>query len=161
MNTWAWPPNLRKVKAFSLLMGGWPMGYLLQTRKNFFARTILPAGIFHTEKVTETLRKAYTDPFPTPESRVPTWVFPGQIRKARTWLAKIEERLPSLAGLPTQILWGAQDRDGFPVELVDRWRGYLKASETEILDDASHFVQEDRPDRVVASIRKVLERTSS
>lgn len=161
MNTWAWPANLLKVKAFSLLMGGWPMGYLLQTRKNFFAKTILPAGIFKKENVTETLRRAYTDPFPTAGSRVPTWVFPGQIRKAGSWLAKIEERLPALADLPTQILWGAQDRDGFPVELVDRWRGYLKASDTEILDDASHFVQEDRPDRVVASIRNVLERTAS
>ncbi|HEV7420559.1 MAG TPA: alpha/beta fold hydrolase [Mycobacterium sp.] len=159
MNTWAWPPNLPKVKLFSLAMGGWPIGYLLQTRKNFFAKTILPAGIFHKEKVTQTLRKAYTDPFPTPESRVPTWVFPGQIRKASSWLAKIEGRLPTLAGLPTQILWGARDRDGFPVELVDRWRGYLKASEAEVLDDASHFVQEDRPDRVIASIRRVVERT--
>ena len=31
--------------------------------------------------------------------------------------------------------------------------------ETETLDDASHSVQEDRPDRVVAAIRRVLERT--
>ena len=90
---------------------------------------------------------------------MPTWVFPGQIRKASSWLAEIEGRLPTLAGLPTQILWGARDRDGFPVELVDRWRGYLKASEVEVLDDASHFVQEDRPDRVIASIRRVVERT--
>lgn len=159
MNTWAWPATLFKVKAFSLAMGGWPIGYWLQTRRNFFARTIVPAGIFHKEKVTDTLRKAYTDPFPTPESRVPTWVFPGQIRKASTWLADIERRLPTLSDLPAQILWGSQDRDGFPLELMDRWRGHLTANETEVLDDASHFVQEDRPDRVVASIRRVLERT--
>ena len=31
--------------------------------------------------------------------------------------------------------------------------------ETETIDDASHSVQEDRPDRVVAAIRRVLERT--
>ncbi len=160
MNTWAWPSTLRKVQLFSLAMGGWPIGYWLQTKMNFFAKTILPAGIFHEEKVTETLRKAYTDPFPTPRSRVPTWVFPGQIRKAGSWLATIESELPRLSGLPAQILWGAQDRAGFPLELADRWRGYLQANETEILDDAAHFVQEDRPDRVVASIRRVLERTA-
>jgi haloalkane dehalogenase len=160
MNTWAWPATLRKVRLFSLAMGGRPIGYWLQTKANFFAKTILPAGIFHKEKVTETLRKAYTDPFPTLRSRVPTWVFPGQIRNAGSWLATIEAQLPTLSGLPTQILWGAQDRDGFPLELMDRWRGYLRAHETEVLDDASHFVQEDRPDRVVASIRRVLERTA-
>jgi haloalkane dehalogenase len=160
MNTWAWRSTLRKVRLFSLAMGGRPIGYWLQTKRNFFAKTILPAGIFHEEKVTDTLRKAYTDPFPTPRSRVPTWVFPGQIRKAASWLARIEADLSALSGLPTQILWGAQDRDGFPLELVDRWQGYLLANETEVLDDASHFVQEDRPDRVAASIRRVLERTA-
>jgi haloalkane dehalogenase len=127
---------------------------------NFFAKTILPAAIFHKEKVTETLRKAYTDPFPTPRSRMPTWVFPRQIRKAGSWLATIEAELPTLSGLPTQILWGAQDSAGFPRELMERWRGYLRANETEVLDDAAHFVQEDRPDRVVAAIRRVLERTA-
>jgi haloalkane dehalogenase len=160
MNSWAWRSTLRKVRLFSLAMGGWPIGYWLQTKKNFFAKTILPAGIFHDEKVTDTLRKAYTDPFPTPRSRVPTWVFPRQIRKAGPWLAEIEAALPRLAGLPTQILWGARDSAGFPRELADRWRGHLRASETEVLDDAAHFVQEDRPDRVVASIRRVLERTA-
>ncbi|MEK5393413.1 hypothetical protein NSQ59_24195 [Margalitia sp. FSL K6-0131] len=30
--------------------------------------------------------------------------------------------------------------------------------ETEFLGDASHFVQEGRPDRVAVSIRRVLER---
>jgi haloalkane dehalogenase len=160
MNTWAWPSTLVKVKLFSLVMGGWPIGYWLQTKRNFFARTIVPAGIFHKEKVTASLRRAYAEPFPTPESRVPTWVFPGQIRKASSWLATIEAGLPALSGLATQILWGARDRAGFPVELMDRWRGYLRANETEVLDDASHFVQEDRPDRVIASIRRVLERTT-
>lgn len=160
MNTWAWPAKLLKVKMFSLVMGAWPIGYWLQTKKNFFAKTILPAGIFHKEKVTDILRKAYTDPFPTPESRVPTWIFPRQILKAGSWLAKIEAELPTLSGLPTQILWGAQDQAGFPLELMDRWRGYLKANDTEVLGDASHFVQEDRPDRVIASIRRVLERTT-
>lgn len=160
MNTWAWPSTLRNVRMFSLAMGGWPIGYLLQTKMNFFAKTIVPAGIYHKEKVTQTLRRAYTDPFPTHRSRIPTWVFPGQIRKAGPWLATIEAELSTLSGLPTQVLWGAQDRAGFPLELMDRWRGYLVANETEVLDDASHFVQEDRPDRVIASIRRVLERTA-
>jgi len=158
MNTWAWPADPFK-KLFSLLMGGRPLGYWLQTQRNFFARVIVPFGIYHSEKVTEVLRKAYTDPFPTPESRIPTWIFPRQIRKAGSWLAEIESKLPLLSDLPAQILWGTKDR-GFPPADVAKWQGYLKQQETELLSDASHFVQEDRPDRVAASVRRVLERTS-
>lgn len=160
MNTWAWPATLPAMKLFSFAMGGWPFGYWLQTRCNFFAKKIVPHGIYHSEKITDILRKAYTDPFPTPKSRKPTWVFPRQIRKARPWLAEIEAKLPVLSNLPAQILWGMKDSAGFPPEEMAKWQGYLKLNETETLDDASHYVQEDRPDRVVASIRRVLERTS-
>jgi haloalkane dehalogenase len=160
MNTWAWPASILQV-LFSLVMGGWPIGYWLQTRRNYFAKSMLPDGIYHSEKVTETLRKAYTDPFPTPKSRIPTWVFPRHIRKSRRWLAGIESQLPNLSDLPAQILWGTQDDPGFPLSEMARWQGYLKMNETETLDDASHSVQEDRPDRVVAAIQNVLKRTSS
>lgn len=160
MNTWAWPAELLPMKLFSLVMGGWPLGYWLQTRRNFFAKVIVPQGIHHTENVTAALRKAYTDPFPTPASRVPTWVFPRQIRKARSWLAGIEARLPGLADLPAHILWGTKDSAGFPPEAMAKWQGILPLNETEVLDDASHYVQEDRPDRVAAAIRSVIERTT-
>ena len=120
---------------------------------------MLPDGIYHSEKVTGSFRKAYTDPFPTPKSRKPTWIFPRQIWKARRWLADIESKLPVLSDLPAQILWWTHDDPGFPLADMKRWQGYLKMNETETLADASHTVQEDRPDRVVASIRRVLERT--
>jgi haloalkane dehalogenase len=159
MNTWAWPAsNLQKI--FSIVMGGWPLGYWLQTRRNYFAKSIFPSGIYNSEKVTESFRKAYTDPFPTPESRRPTWIFPKSIRKARPWLADIESRLPNLSDMPAQILWGLHDDPGFPLKEMAKWQSYLKMHETETLEDASHSVQEDRPDRVTASIRRVLERTS-
>ncbi len=160
MNTWAWPAKILPMKLFSMAMGGWPLGYWLQTRRNFFAHTIVPGGIHHKEKVTAALRKAYTDPFPTPALRKPTWVFPRSIRKAGPWLAEIESRLPLLAEIPAQILWGLKDSAGFPVEEMQRWQGILRMHETEALSDASHYVQEDRPDRVAASIRRVLERTN-
>ena len=158
MNTWAWPASFLQ-RLFSVLMGGWPVGYYLQIHRNYFAKAMLPDGIFHKENVTPTLRKAYTDPFPTADSRKPTYVFPGQIRKAHAWLAKIESQLPVLADVPAQIVWGDKNDPGFGPKELKKWQGFLKASETETLDDASHSVQEDRPDRVVAAIRRVLERT--
>lgn len=158
MNTWAWPAKILPMKLFSLAMGGWLIGRWLQTRRNFFAKVIVPSGIHHAEKVTVSLRKAYTDPFPTPKSRIPTWVFPRQIRKARAWLTDIESKLPNLSDLPAQILWGTKDSAGFPLKQMAKWQKYLPLNETEILEDASHYVQEDRPDRVAASIRKLWNR---
>ncbi|MEC0243617.1 alpha/beta fold hydrolase [Paenibacillus dokdonensis] len=158
MNTWAWPAKILPMKLFSLAMGGWPIGYWLQTRRNFFAKVIVPHGIHHAEKVTDRLRKAYTDPFPTPKSRIPTWVFPRSIRKVRKWFADIESKLSNLSDLPAQILWGTKDSAGFPLEQMAKWQNYLPMNETEILEDASHYVQEDRPDRVAAAIRTLSKR---
>ncbi|MWC29179.1 alpha/beta fold hydrolase [Paenibacillus sp. MMS18-CY102] len=159
MNTWAWPATLLPMKLFSIVMGGWPFGYWLQTQRNFFAKAIVPHGIHHAENITDRLRKAYTNPFPTPKSRIPTWVFPRSIRKARAWLANIESKLPSLSGLPAQILWGTQDSAGFPLAQMEKWQRALPLNETEILEDASHYVQEDRPDRVASAIRTLSNRT--
>jgi len=158
MNTWAWPSS-RLQNLFSLIMGGWPLGYWLQTRRNYFAKSMLPDGIHHKERVTAALRRAYVDPFPTPSSRKPTWIFPGQIRKAHRWLASLEAQLPALSDVPAYILWGKQDAPGFPLSEIDRWRRYIKNSESEVLDDAGHSVQEDRPEKVSAAIRRVLNRT--
>jgi haloalkane dehalogenase len=159
MNTWAWPATIPQ-RLFSIVMGGWPLGYWLQTRRNYFAKSMLPGGIFHSERVTPAFRKAYTAPFPTPRARIPTWVFPRQIRKAHAWLAEIESKLPTLAEVPAQILWGTHDDPGFPQKEMAKWQRYLHTHETETLEDASHSVQEDRPDRVVASIRRVLARSA-
>ncbi|MCI4323521.1 MAG: alpha/beta fold hydrolase [Thermoplasmata archaeon] len=158
MNTWAWPATIPQW-LFSVVMGGWPLGYWLQTRRNYFAKSVLPSGIRHSERVTAQFRQAYTDPFPTAGSRIPTWVFPRQIRKSRSWLADIQSRLPSLSEVPAQILWGTYDDPGFPAKEMAKWQRYLKLHETETLEDASHSVPEDRPDRVAASIRRVLGRT--
>jgi haloalkane dehalogenase len=159
MNTWAWPATIPQ-RLFSIVMGGWPLGYWLQTRRNYFAKSMLPSGLCHSERVTDGFRKAYTDPFPSPKSRVPTWVLPRQIRKARPWLADLESKLPNLAEVPTQILWGQHDDPGFPAKEMAKWQRFLPRNETETLVDSGHSVQEDRPDRVVAAIRRVLERTA-
>jgi haloalkane dehalogenase len=68
--------------------------------------------------------------------------------------------LPTISDPPAQILWGTHDDPGFPAKEMAKWQRVLRFQETETLGDASHSVQEDRPDRVVEAIRKVLGRTS-
>lgn len=160
MNSWAWRASIPQT-LFSWVMGGWPLGYWLQTRRNFFARRIVPRGIWQERKKPQTVLDAYVKPFPTPAARYPTWVFPRHIRKSRRWLNELESRLSRLSNLPVQILWGRRDEPGFRPAEMRRWQRHLPLHETELLEDASHFVQEDRPERVAAAIRRILERTST
>lgn len=44
MNTWAWPAKILPMKLFSMTMGGWPLGYWLQTRRNFLPIRLCPAA---------------------------------------------------------------------------------------------------------------------
>lgn len=158
MNSWAWEASIAQ-KLFSLVMGGWPLGYWLQMRRNFFVRNLVPRGIWHSDRLTPDLLEAYSRPFPSPASRYATWVFPRHIRKSGNWLRGIESRLPRLSHIPARILWGRRDVPAFGPREMQRWQRHFPLHETEVLDDAAHFVQEDRPDRVVAAIRQVLART--
>jgi haloalkane dehalogenase len=157
LNTWCWPPTW-DARLFSRLMGGKVLGKFLQLRKNFFASKILPSGIFHKEKVTPALRKAYADPFPTEDSRMGTWVFPGEIRRAARWLADIESRLHLLNYKPVAMVRPKRDPAFGKRRVLDRWLSHFPKADVEELEDASHYLQEDRPDQVIAAIRKVLKR---
>jgi haloalkane dehalogenase len=46
---------------------------------------------------------------------------------------------------------------GRPAYLA-RWQAIFPHAQVETLDDASHYLQEDRPDRISEAIRKVLGR---
>ena len=158
-NTWCWPPNLPP-RIFSYVMGG-PFGRYLQLRQNFFARVLLPAGIYHKEKKTSEVRKAYTDPFPTPDSRIGTYVFPWAIRNSDAWLQAIESRLHVLQEKPIELVWGMKDF-AFGRELfIKRWHSHFPDAPVDRIDDASHFLQEDRPERVVAGIQRALKRVKT
>jgi haloalkane dehalogenase len=159
LNTWCWPPDLPS-RIFSVVMGGRTLGQYLQLKKNFFATKIIPGGIFHKEKITPVLLKAYADPFPTEGSRTGTWVFPGEIRRSARWLAGIESKLHLLKDKPAVMVWPKKDPAFGKRKNLDRWLGYFPKATVEELEDASHYIQEDRPDRVIAGIRKVLERMS-
>jgi len=102
------------------------------------------------------VRAAYDAPFPTPESKAGARAFPE--------LVATEPEHPSTAPMnrvrdalrdwhkPALVVWGAQDSVLSPriaehfVELIPGATGPL------LLDGASHFLQEDRPNEVTAAI---------
>jgi haloalkane dehalogenase len=107
------------------------------------------------------VRAAYDAPFPTPESKAGALAFPE--------LVPTEPEHPNAAPLnrvrdalrewrkPTLVVWGVEDpvlpvafAHGF-VELIPGAQG-----PPVLIDGASHFLQEDRPDEVAAAIRAFI-----
>lgn len=156
-NTWSWPPDRVLTRIFSAIFGG-PVGKYLILQHNFFARWLMPASFTRPELRAPDVLNAYTDPFPTPASRMGTYVFPCAINHSDEWLASIESRLHLLAGKPVALVWAMKDLAFGNEETIARWHRHFPHASVDRIPDAGHYVPEERPDRVVAGIQGVLER---
>jgi cis-3-alkyl-4-acyloxetan-2-one decarboxylase len=149
MNTWAWelpsflPPFLREFRTEGL-------GEILALAGNLFVEAI-PGGMASRD-VDPAMMDAYRAPFPDYWSRVGTLAFQRDIPlterdRSAPVMSGIHERLSDLE-VPTTLLWGMRDRVFQPV-FLEQWRQLLPDARVVELDDAAHFVVEDRPDAVV------------
>lgn len=156
MNTWAFVPQSPK---FRLPLGlrlarRRGLGDLLVSRLNLFVTRGLRLGTHRP--IPGAVMKAYKFPFPTAASRAGVLAFPRMVPlreadPAYTRMVEIQAGLKNITA-PVDILWGLRD----PV--FSRLPAYLlrdafkNSSEPVFLPDASHFLQEDRPDAVAAKI---------
>ncbi len=142
-NTWAWPVNGDPhFELFSHFMGG-PLGRLLIRRFNFFVNAMIPAG-HRRRKLSPEEMSHYRQALPTPQRRNSSAVFPKDITAARTFLADLEDGLPSLADMPTLIVWGDADV-AFRAKERCRWEALLPRHHTVVLSGAGHYLQSDAP----------------
>lgn len=148
-NTSVWPADAR-TRAFSWVMGG-PIGGFLIGRFNLFAARIVPFGHRRT-KLTANERHHYTAPFPDGEARRPTHIFPHEIVAAEPLLLEVSGYLDRIAHLPALIVWGDADF-AFKEGERRRWEEALPHATTHILQGAGHYIQDDAPDEIVATIR--------
>jgi haloalkane dehalogenase len=149
-NTWAWPKSDLGTQVFSRFLGG-PMGKFLILRRNFFVERIIPAGV-RLKKLPDEVMDAYRGPFPTPESRRPTHVFPREILASRPFLTEVADRLSALGGRPALIVWPTKDV-AFRAPERQRWEEIFPNHRTVLLEGAGHYVQEDAGEEIVAAIR--------
>ena len=156
INTWAWelpsflPPFLREFRAEGL-------GEILALGGNLFVESI-PGGM--AKRAHDPLMmSAYRAPFPDYWSRVGTLAFQRDIPlterdRSAGLIASIHERLDSLK-VPTLLVWGMRDRVFQPI-FLDQWRELFPHAETVELEDAGHFLVEDRPDAITSALEKFL-----
>jgi haloalkane dehalogenase len=151
-NTFGWPVNGdRTLERFSKLMGSDRPGRFLVERMDVFTKVLLPGGI-KRKKLTKSEKAMYHGPHPTPESRVPVHVLPGEILGAYELLTEVEQGLSQLASMPALIVWGDRDQ-AFRESQRLRWERTFPNHRTVILSGASHYVPEDAPDEIVTAIR--------
>ena len=153
LNTWAWelpsflPPFLREFRSEGL-------GEILALGGNLFVESI-PGGMAKRE-TDSVMMDAYRAPFPDYWSRVGVLAFQRDIplterdRSARL-MGRIHERLEGL-DVPLKLIWGMRDPVFQPM-FLDQWLELFPAAEVLRIEDASHFVVEDRPDLVIDALR--------
>jgi haloalkane dehalogenase len=150
-NTFCWPVNGDvHFDLFSRTLGG-PIGRFAIRRFNAFVNVLVPAGI-KRETVTPEIMAAYRRPLPTPDRRMPSYVFPRSIIGSRDFLAACEASLATLREKSTLVLWGDRDIAFRPKER-ERFESLLPNHTTVELAGAGHYIWEDAPAEIAAAIR--------
>lgn len=163
MNTWAfapWPggPFPRLLQLIRSERGE---AFVLQ--KNSYLEPALKGTTHHPEQLTETIMQAYHAPFPTPESRLATLCWSRDIPVQETdasyvEMKRIEQNLPLFRHTPLLLVWGMRDPVLSPA-VLKLWQRLYPHAQTYELEDASHFLQEDAPERIVQRIEAFLQAT--
>jgi len=152
VNTWAWelpsfvPPFIREFRTDGL-------GEILVLGGNLFVESI-PGGMANRE-IDPMMMDAYRAPFPDYWSRVGMLAFQRDIPfterdRSAAVMGSIHERLHDL-DIPVTLVWGMRDPVFQPV-FVDQWKELFPGARVVELEDAAHFVPEDRPDAVIDAL---------
>ena len=149
-NTFAWPlDGERRIRIFSWVMGG-PIGRSLTSTFNFVPRYFFSRGL--AQRHAPEVLAMYLAPWRDPARRTAAVIAPRQLVAASSYLEDVEANLPKLADRPALIVWGMKDF-AFRDAERERFERLFLRHKTVLLDDASHFLQEDAGDRIAESIR--------
>jgi pimeloyl-ACP methyl ester carboxylesterase len=127
----------------------------IDLRKGF--KKALLRGIFHKDRVTDSLVEEYVRPFDGVEGRR-TYLRCARALNNRDLLIRAAE-IEQLS-LPVLILWGEADDYQDPAvgqRLADR----LGAARLVVLKDAGHFLPEDQPEEIARLMRAFIRETSA
>ena len=162
-NTGAFPPPFVPKRIAACRIPGF--GVFAVRRLNLFARAALSMATEKPERFTPAVRAGLLAPYDNWRNRVAIYRFVADIPftpRHPTWqvLAAIESQLPTLASLPTQLIWGMRDWC-FTPECLTRLSRALPLAEVHSFDDAGHYVVEDAHERIVPIVNELLRRPAS
>ncbi len=133
---------------FSKIFGSRLARFLIR-RYNTLGKWLIPAGT--NRKLTAGELAAYMGPFPTPDSRLPTWIFPKEILGSKKYLAEVEAGLSKLKEKPALIVWGEAD-GAFRKPDRLRFTEIFPKHHVCLFPKAKHFIQENAPNEICVAI---------
>jgi len=149
-NTFAWPLDRElRIRIFSWVMGG-PIGRSLTAAFNFVPKFFFARGL--ARRPNPEVLRMYLAPWRDPARRAAAVIAPRQLIAAADYLRQVEGNLPKLADRPALIVWGTKDF-AFREPERERFERFFPKHKTVLLDDASHFLQEDAGERIASAIR--------
>lgn len=133
-------------------------GEKLVLEDNAFVEHVLPAAILR--KLTDDEMAVYRAPFPTPQSRLPTWRFPNELpitgEPADVW-ATLEKAHASLAVSEyPKILFAGDPGAQISPALAEDFARRLHDCQLVKLGSGIHFLQEDHPEIIGKSVAKFI-----
>ena len=111
-------------------------------------------GLNNPEAITDTWIRAYSSPFPTPESCLGGYEFPVDVHTGRIGPYVLEGvgGVPALKSKPAVLYEGMEDRAIPPATAIADFRALWPAAPVIELPGVGHFCQEDAPDVLAAGI---------
>jgi pimeloyl-ACP methyl ester carboxylesterase len=118
----------------------------------------MAGAVNYREKLTPDVMNAYLAPFPTPESRRALLCWSRDITVNEgdaSWddMKRIEENLHLFSDIPVLIVWGMLD-PVLPPNVLEMWKSVYPHALVCEIPDASHFLQEDAPKKVLEAMDK-------
>lgn len=149
-NTWFWPSDTLRMKAFSKVMSSPPMQHAILQR-NFFVERLIPAGT--ARKLSPAVMDHYRQAQPNPAARAGVARMPKEILAARPLLERLARDVPAnLGSKPALMVWGMKDFAFTPGPMIPRMRATFPDHVVVELPTAKHFIQEDAPDPIAQAI---------
>ena len=140
-NTWAWPLNGDpSSEVFSRGMGN-PVGRALIKRLDLLGKYFIPAA-HKRRRLSKAEMAHYREAMPTPASRHPAAVLPGELIGARGFFTDLADQLGARKELPTLILWADSDPI-FTAKYRERLEATFPNHTTTVLRGVGHFGQSD------------------
>jgi haloalkane dehalogenase len=136
------------------------VGELLFRRWNLYVEALLPYGVVRRAALDDVVMDAYREPFPTPASRAAILAFLRMVpqRPAHPARPVLEALAEGLRGVrvPALVI-GSREDPAFGVPAARALHARLPVAELALFSGAGHYLQEDIPEKLVATISRFLD----
>jgi pimeloyl-ACP methyl ester carboxylesterase len=162
-NTGAFPPWYIP---WRIAVCRWPVvGRLAVQGGNAFARAALRMTLNRRKRLEGAVEAGCLAPYDSWAHRRQIYEFVADIpmhSSHPTWstLEEIDRHLPTLAELPSLLVWGMRDWC-FRPDCLEKFVGYWPQAEVHRLADVGHWVVEDAPEEAISLVEQFLTRTKA